>query len=218
MPSISGGGRLRFGAVLSRRTFSRTLFSVAVVVVFSGSGHGRDAGGAAAPKRPASIREKVLQVRDVAAEAEENARNAAMLESEALSGNGASPPKSLRPPGKGEAFSLPKGLRTADDFARALEWHRRLADSGDAMGEYMLGQHYGNGLGVRKDAAKALEWYLRAAERGLAEARYEAGCAYLYGWGVKADSREAKKWLDQAAGQGHAAARLLRTGQKEFSE
>ncbi|MDR1611368.1 MAG: SUMF1/EgtB/PvdO family nonheme iron enzyme, partial [Planctomycetota bacterium] len=57
------------------------------------------------------------------------------------------------------------------DMAGAAEWHRRAAEAGDALSQYILGEAYASGAGVERDRAEASSWFRKAAEQGDAEAR-----------------------------------------------
>jgi TPR repeat protein len=66
----------------------------------------------------------------------------------------------------------------AGDHAETLMWSRKLAELGDATGQYTLGLMYGQGLGVPKDKIQALAWLKKAAAQpgftaGLAKAAIE---------------------------------------------
>ena len=90
----------------------------------------------------------------------------------------------------------------ASDVEAALsQWHR-LADSGDAAGQVMLGVAYERGLGVTASPVEAFKWYRLAADQGHARGQYSIGAMYANGTGVKRDAKEALKWLQLAAAQG----------------
>jgi TPR repeat protein len=81
---------------------------------------------------------------------------------------------------------------------------------GEANAQFIIGEMYYNGLGVKKNQAEAAIWIRKAAEQGLSEAQFVIGHMYYYGLGVKEDQAEALIWCRKAAGNGHIRARILR--------
>ena len=61
------------------------------------------------------------------------------------------------------------------DYETAHELVRPLAEQGDALAQYSLGEMYDLGEGVPEDDAEAAKWYRKAAEQGDA-GRSPAGC------------------------------------------
>jgi TPR repeat protein len=78
---------------------------------------------------------------------------------------------------------------------------RRLAEQGDANGEFDLARMYFDGKGVAKNYAEALQWYRKAAEQGHVKAEFDLGEMYLRGQGVPEDYTEALQWIQKAAKQ-----------------
>jgi TPR repeat protein len=58
---------------------------------------------------------------------------------------------------------LYNGYDVAVDHDEALLWAQRLAESGDAPGQLMLGNMYANGEGSPRDLVRAYMWYDIAA-------------------------------------------------------
>jgi len=83
-------------------------------------------------------------------------------------------------------------------------------EEGESNAQFIIGEMYYNGLGVKKDHAEAAIWIRKAAEQGLSEAQFVIGHMYYYGLGLKEDHAEALIWCRKAADQGHIRARLLR--------
>ena len=81
---------------------------------------------------------------------------------------------------------------------------------GEPNAQYIIGEMYYNGLGVKEDHAEAAIWFRKAAEQGNSEAQFVIGKMYYYGVGVKEDHAEALIWCRKAAEHGHIRARLLR--------
>ena len=76
----------------------------------------------------------------------------------------------------------------------------------DAKAMTLLGEIYGEGLGVKRDLKKSFDWYQRAVKAGDVSALFAVGMQYMQGIGVKRDRDEGAKWLRRAADKGHAAA------------
>jgi uncharacterized protein len=94
------------------------------------------------------------------------------------------------------------------DYAIAQQILRPLADKGDALAEFNLGQMYARGLGVQRDYTEAAAWLRKAADQGLAIAQLYLGLAYTDGDGVPQDDAEAAKWFRLAAESGYPAAQF----------
>jgi hypothetical protein len=75
----------------------------------------------------------------------------------------------------------------------------RLAESGDAKSQTMLGYMYETGRGIPQNYHYAAKWYTRAAQQGDVGAQYLLGFLFDRGFGVPADHIEAQKWLILAA-------------------
>jgi len=90
------------------------------------------------------------------------------------------------------------------DYGKAVEWYRKAAEQGHALGQTNLGLMYGNGHGVAQDYGKAVEWYRKAAEQGHALGQTNLGLMYGNGHGVAQDYGKAVEWYRKAAEQGHA--------------
>ena len=87
---------------------------------------------------------------------------------------------------------------TADDYAKAMTWSTRAADSGNATGYYNVGYLYANGMGVKKDEAKGFEWMMKGAEKGDKMAMQAVGDDYEKGTGVAVDIEKAAEWHERA--------------------
>lgn len=94
-----------------------------------------------------------------------------------------------------------------EDYAKALEYWRPLAEGGDAYAQFSIGVMYSNGEGFTQDDTKAIYWYRKAAENGEIEAQLVLGDIYRDGSGVKQDKKEAAKWYREAAKLGNAGAK-----------
>ena len=93
------------------------------------------------------------------------------------------------------------------DFTNAYHFCKEEKNSN---AQFIIGEMYYNGLGVKEDHAEAAIWIRKAAEQGNSEAQYVIGKMYYNGWGVIEDRTEAIIWFRKAADQGHIRARVLR--------
>lgn len=78
-----------------------------------------------------------------------------------------------------------------------------LAENGNAVAQYKLGNLYDNGRAVAQDYGEAGRWYRKAADQGCASAQYNLGVYYANGQGVAKDQQAARGWLLLAAGAGN---------------
>jgi TPR repeat protein len=95
----------------------------------------------------------------------------------------------------------------AKDFTNA---YHICKEEKEPNAQFIIGEMYYNGFGVKKDHAEAARWIRKAAEQDLAEAQFVIGHMYYYGVGVQEDHAEALKWCRKAAENGHIRAKLLR--------
>lgn len=93
-----------------------------------------------------------------------------------------------------------------EDYFGALRWLREAANYECAAAEYLIGQCYENGRGVRKDYNEAFVYYIKAAKHGNANSLYSIGDFYHSGKGVTINFVEALRHYHQAAELGHAKA------------
>jgi TPR repeat protein len=94
------------------------------------------------------------------------------------------------------------------DYAKALELWKPLAEQGNAAAQYQLGTLYAEGKGVQQSDATAVAWFARAANQGNAAAQYNLAASYAEGLGVPKDDAAAARWFRRAAEQGMAFAQL----------
>ena len=80
----------------------------------------------------------------------------------------------------------------------------RLAETGDYLIPYLLGQIYLMGtVKIKQNFEKGFELMRKAAELGYDEAQYQLGCLYYSGKGIPKNFNEGIKWLRCATNQGH---------------
>jgi hypothetical protein len=106
--------------------------------------------------------------------------------------------------------ALEEGMEAynAQDYVRALQLWRPLAEQGDPDAQFYVATLYAEGKGVSESDLIAAVWYQRAAEQGVAMAQYNLGVSYAEGLGVRKDEAAAAKWFRRAADQGNAYAQL----------
>lgn len=118
------------------------------------------------------------------------------------------------------------------DFEKSAYWWKKLANTGNATGQFNLGLYYAKGCGVKRDFSKAAEWMKKSAENGdddapnaaelydgaaeklkkaeSGDSAAQAEVAKLYTqlggsleqFGTQSDYEEAFKWAKKAADQG----------------
>jgi hypothetical protein len=95
------------------------------------------------------------------------------------------------------------------DYATALRLSRPLAEQGNAVAQFYLGNMYLRGKGVPHDYAEARKWLRGAADQGYPRAQLFLGLMYGQGdAGVAQDYVQAYMWLKLAAVQlSHAPGR-----------
>jgi TPR repeat protein len=92
------------------------------------------------------------------------------------------------------------------DYLKAFELFKKLADQGDVAAQLCLGVMYEDGKGIEQDVKIAIELYQKSAEQGDKVAQWLLGDHYEKGQGVKQDYSLAVHWYQQAANQGEVSA------------
>ena len=94
--------------------------------------------------------------------------------------------------------------------AMALDFNQtqRLANQGDVIAQFNLGNAYYQGEGVRQDYAQARQWYQKSANQGDVIAQYNLGVMYDKGKGVRQDYAKSFEWYQKSANQGDASAQF----------
>ncbi len=89
---------------------------------------------------------------------------------------------------------------------------------GDNEAQFVLGQMYLNGIGVKKDTVEAMRFYQLAADQGDLRAKYTLGILYFAGQGIDPDYQQAQRLLEESAFKGdpHAQFALARIEEKGF--
>ena len=86
-----------------------------------------------------------------------------------------------------------------EDYGRAAQLFRPLAEQGNTNARNNLGRMYANGQGVPLDYQEAVKWYRMAAKQGNGEAQFSLGLMYDSGQGVPQDFIRAHMWYNLAA-------------------
>jgi TPR repeat protein len=94
----------------------------------------------------------------------------------------------------------------AKDYARAMPFLRKGAETGNTYAMTNLGYLYRNGLGVTQDYDQARQWFQKAAKAGYPDAMTDLGELYQNGLGVTQDYDQARQWFQKAAKAGNAYA------------
>lgn len=93
---------------------------------------------------------------------------------------------------------LPATMLSVSATALDFDQTQRLANQGDAIAQFDLGEIYEDGNGVNQDYAKAFEWYQKAANQGDARAQFKLGAMYEKGEGVRQNIVAAKEYFGRA--------------------
>ena len=97
-------------------------------------------------------------------------------------------------------LSGPEAIR---DEKKGLKWLGDLADQGDALANYYLGNHYAV---VRKDYGKAIAYLTTSAEKDTPQAHYLLGLLHQSGMGTPVSEEKAIERYEKAAKFGHLQA------------
>ncbi len=104
------------------------------------------------------------------------------------------------------AFSdgLDRGLDAYrnNDYKTAVQEFHPLAEQGNALAQYMLGDMYIDGEGVPHDYKQTVKWYRLSAEQGYEAAQNALGSMYYHGNGVLQDYVLAHMWYNISASNG----------------
>lgn len=90
----------------------------------------------------------------------------------------------------GYSYEYGEGVRKS--HTKAVQWYRKAANSGLAVGQFNLGDMYQDGKGVVQNKTQALKWYLKAAEQGHTVAQYKLGLMYARGEGIDENSHASR--------------------------
>ncbi|MGD9169593.1 MAG: tetratricopeptide repeat protein, partial [Candidatus Thiodiazotropha sp.] len=96
--------------------------------------------------------------------------------------------------------------RNLGNYAKAIEILAPIAESGDAIAQFILGNIFD--VDTSNNEHEAIKWYRKSAKQGLAEAQNALGVMYAIGNGVTRDDKIAVNWYLKAAEQGYAEAQF----------
>jgi eukaryotic-like serine/threonine-protein kinase len=91
---------------------------------------------------------------------------------------------------------------TRQNYARAFELARSLAQGADREAQFTLGWLFEKGLGVPRDDKQAVLTYQQAAQQGQVNAQLRLGAMYETGRGVERSDEQAFYWYRKAGEQG----------------
>jgi TPR repeat protein len=100
------------------------------------------------------------------------------------------------------------------DHETAFALFSPLAEQGDALAQFNLGNMYQNGRGTLKNGDEAFRWYKKAAAQGLAEAQFHLAKQY----GLRGDYIKAHQWLNIAQFKGADSAELIEALEEIMSQ
>ncbi len=86
-----------------------------------------------------------------------------------------------------------------EDWETAKRHLEPLSRRGSPSADYLLGEMYAEGKGVKRDVARALQHLERAAEADVVRAQFLLGRLYAYGEAVPRNVVRAHYWLSLAA-------------------
>jgi hypothetical protein len=75
---------------------------------------------------------------------------------------------------------------------------KQAAEHGHVEAQFVLGQYYKTGAGVKEDIPMAVRWLMTAALNGHQGAQVLLGNMYRTGDGVPQNNDEADRWYDMA--------------------
>ena len=101
---------------------------------------------------------------------------------------------------------LGKAHYDKEEYALAMEYYSKAAETGNASAMNEIGYMYQYGLGVTQNYGTAMEWYKNSAVKGNADAMSNIGYIYRHGLGVTQDYDAAMEWYKKSADEGNAAA------------
>lgn len=97
-------------------------------------------------------------------------------------------------------------LNAQQKYYELFQFSKPFAEQGDMHSQFLIGNLYELGDGVRKDYTKAAIWYSRAANQGYPKAQRALAWLYQDGRGVKKDINKTLFLLEKAAEGGDSSA------------
>jgi TPR repeat protein len=91
----------------------------------------------------------------------------------------------------------------AEDYVKAFELLKPLAEQGNAEAQCIIGSIYDLGLGIESNALEAVKWYKKSASQGYGVASNNLGTIFYSGHeGIDMNRAEASEWYQKARQQG----------------
>ena len=107
------------------------------------------------------------------------------------------------------AIRLMNGDRVEQDLERGAKIFDKVAKTGDARAQFMLGAAYDQGAGVERDPGQALDLFRESAEQGYDLGQYWYAFMLSRGRGIpEPDWKAALPWFQKASAQGHRLAQF----------
>lgn len=108
------------------------------------------------------------------------------------------------------AADFSKGIQAyqSGNFNTALTELTPLAEEGNVVSQFHVGQMYASGDGALENDKVALEWFILSAEQGYIKAQTHLGDMYFGGDGVPKNFKTSLRWYSLAAEQGDAIAQI----------
>ncbi len=102
-----------------------------------------------------------------------------------------------------------KGLGTAKNEQKALNWYKESAKNGDAYAMQRVGLIYKNGKTVQQDFKKAVKWFKQSANAENPTGKYFLAYMYYKGFGVEQNYNKAFNLAQQSAKEDITGAKQL---------
>lgn len=120
----------------------------------------------------------------------------------------ANPPVSPVHPPADERDPIASGQKAEKEgrFSDALMLYQQAAHQGNRAAQFLLGNMYLFGRGIKINDIEAVQWFRKSADQGYDRAQFNLGYMYSVGRGLAKDEVEAVRWYGKAAEQGNAAA------------
>ena len=101
-----------------------------------------------------------------------------------------------------DTFDLINKLYDEKKYDQALPIVKKLAEQGNAVAQFVLGDMYMRNHGIPQDYKEAVKWFTLSANQGNPHAQCNLAGMYYNGWGVPLDYKESVKWYRLASDQG----------------
>lgn len=109
---------------------------------------------------------------------------------------------------KADPLSDADAAQTRKDYDAEMRILTPLAEDGNPIAQFRLGQMYEVGVGTPQDHRKAAYLFTKAAMADVPEAQWWLANAYHFGRGVPQNAFEEARWDEKAANHGYPDAQL----------